>query len=101
MWVVAESKTSYTWDFNVYLGKAANLNDKSETGLGYDVVMDLMKHLLNQGYHVLFDNFYTSIVLVKSLHKLKTPSCGTVAENGRISRLYEEWQNIEQKDRSR
>ena len=81
LWVVAESKSGYTWDFNVYTGKGSNPKHKSEHGLGYDVVMELMDQLLQQGYHVFFDNFYTSVPLVTALWNKNTPSCGTVTEN--------------------
>ena len=41
----------------------------------------LVTPLLNKGYHLFFDNFYTSPKLIKDLFEQQTPSCGTVAEN--------------------
>jgi hypothetical protein len=80
LWVLADSLNGYTCDFEVYIGKN-DTNPPTENGLGYDVVMRLVRRLLNQGYRVFFDNFYTSVKLVKDLFQNGTPSCGTVAEN--------------------
>ncbi|XP_062393486.1 piggyBac transposable element-derived protein 4-like [Sardina pilchardus] len=82
LWVLADSLNGYTYDFDVYTGR--KLNDApSENGLGYDVVMRLTRSLAHQGYHVYFDNFYTSPKLVNDLFQLQMPSCGTTAENRR------------------
>ena len=80
LWVLADSTNGYTVDFNVYIGKDAS-KDTSEHGLGYDVVMELMKPYLKQGYHLYLDNFYTSPQLVKDLFVHGTPSTGTVKTN--------------------
>lgn len=45
--------------------------------------MSFAHPLANQGYHMYFDNFYSSPVLIKDLFDLKIPSCGTSAENRR------------------
>jgi hypothetical protein len=80
LWVLADSDNGYTIDFDVYIGKAAGRN-VSEHGLGYDVVMKLMQPFLHQGYHLFFDNFYTSVQLVKDLFDKGVPATGTVSEN--------------------
>ncbi|CAB3984645.1 Hypothetical predicted protein [Paramuricea clavata] len=49
----------------------------SQNGLGYDVVMKLVNPYLGQGYHVYFDNFFTSPKLVEYLFMNGTPSSGT------------------------
>ena len=46
IWVLAESTTGYTYDYEVYTGRS---NVKSVTGLGYDVVMKLCKSFLWTG----------------------------------------------------
>ena len=56
LWVLADSSNGYTVDFNVYIGKAAG-QETSEFGLGYNVVMRLMRPFLHQGYHLFVDNF--------------------------------------------
>jgi len=78
LWVVADSVTGYTYNFNVYTGKDAS---RSVFGLGYDVVMSLCKSLLHQGYKIFMDNFYTSLKLYIDLLKLKTMACGTILAN--------------------
>ena len=80
LWVLADSDNGYTIDFNVYIGKDSE-KETSQHGLGYDVVMELMQPFLNQGYHLYFDNFYTSPQLVKDLFLHGTPSTGTVKVN--------------------
>ena len=83
LWVLADSANGYTYDFDVYTGRSPDDQPPSEHGLGYDVVMKLVEPLVNQGYHLYFDNFYSSPKLVKDLFGLGIPSCGTAAENRR------------------
>lgn len=82
LWVLADSANGYTCDFDVYIGRNAAAVP-SANGLGYDVVMRLVQPLINQGYHLYFDNFYTSVTLVKDLFRLMIPATGTAAENRR------------------
>ena len=70
----------YTCDFEVYTGKNTAY-PLSEKGLGYDVVIRLTEPLLNQGYHLFFDNSYTSPTLVNDLFLSGTLSCSTVNEH--------------------
>ena len=56
LWVLVDSITGYTCNFEVYLGR----KEKSQFGLGYDAVMKLCKHLFGMGYKLFVDNFYTS-----------------------------------------
>lgn len=78
LWVLAESTTGYTWDFEVYWGKS---EEKSVFGLAYDVVMRLAKKLYQQGYRLFFDNFYTSVTLLKALFTKLITACGTAHQN--------------------
>ena len=82
LWVLADSSNGYTIDFNVYIGKAAG-RDVSENGLGYDVVMTLIKPFLNQGYRLFVDNFYTSVTLFKDLFAQGVAATGTVMDTRR------------------
>ena len=70
-------------DFDMYTGRGPDDLPPSENGLGYDVVMKLVEPLVNQGYHLYFDNFYRSPKLVEDLFGLGIPSCGSAAENRR------------------
>ena len=80
LWVLADSSNGYTIDFNIYIGKSAG-RTVSGHGLGYDVVMKLMQPFHHQGYHLFFDNFYSSVVLLKDLFDLGVPATGTMKEN--------------------
>ena len=82
LWVVADSANGYTFDFDVYVGRDPN-RELSEHGLGYDVVMKLMQPLLEQGYHLYIDNFYTSVPLVTDLFRLGVGTTGTISERRR------------------
>ncbi|XP_059168114.1 piggyBac transposable element-derived protein 4-like [Physella acuta] len=81
LWVLAESITGYTYDFEVYLGKQDKTPQTSTFGLAYDVVMRLSKSVMNQGYLLFFDNFYTSVKLLKDLFKCGIGACGTILKN--------------------
>ena len=74
LWVLADSITGYTCNFEVYLGK----KEKSQFGLGYDVVMKLCKHLCGMGYKLFVDNFYTSVRLFRDLLQNGITACGTI-----------------------
>ena len=82
LWVLADSSNGYTSDFDVYIGKDAG-RDVSGHGLGYDVVMKLIRPLLNQGYRLFIDNFYTSMQLLQDLWRQGVAGTGTVSENRR------------------
>ena len=83
LWVLADSANGYTCDFAVYTGRIPDDQLPREHGLGYDVVIKLVEPLVNQGYHLYFDNFYSSPKLLKDLFGLGIPSCDTAAENRR------------------
>jgi hypothetical protein len=78
LWVLADSQTGYTYRFEIYAGKR---NTPSDKGLSYDVVNNLMAPLLNQGYCLYTDNFYSSPTLFSYLFQNRTPAVGTVREN--------------------
>jgi hypothetical protein len=40
--------------------------------------MRLLDPVLDQGYHIYMDNWYTSVPLMKELSKQKTMACGTI-----------------------
>lgn len=80
LWVLADSKNGYTSNFEVYAGKNGT-EKENDLGLGYNTVWKLCQWLQSQGYHVYFDNFYTSPQLVNDLFEKGTPSCGTITQN--------------------
>ncbi|XP_059213262.1 piggyBac transposable element-derived protein 4-like [Centropristis striata] len=81
LFVLADSSSGYTWDFNVYTGKS---QFASGVGLAYDSVMSLVKTAyLGSGFHLYVDNFYTSPKLFKDLFSLNIGACGTYREGRR------------------
>ena len=78
VWVLCEAKSGYCLQFQIYTDKHAG---GTEHGLSHRVVHDLMEKYLDKGYHLFFNNFYTSLKLVKDLEKRKTYACWTVRVN--------------------
>ncbi|XP_027894239.1 piggyBac transposable element-derived protein 4-like isoform X4 [Xiphophorus couchianus] len=79
LFVLADSRTGYTWNFFIYQGKSAVVR---EEGLGTTSVMDLMDFgLLGKGYHLYVDNFYSSPYLFQKLASNSTAACGTIRGN--------------------
>ena len=75
LWVLADSSTGNTCDFDVYLGKNTA---SSGFSLAYEVVMNLVRSIVNQGHHLFFDNFYTSVQLLRDLIGKGIRACGTI-----------------------
>ena len=79
VWLLADSDCYYIPRFQVYLGKnRTNSELFTRKGLGYYVVWTLGEPYLDANHHFFFDNFFTSVDLVKSLHKRNSYACGTV-----------------------
>ena len=79
LWVLADSSNGYVTDFEVYTGAS----DGVQHGLGYTVVMRLMAPYIGLWHRLYVDNFYTSPLLFRDLHKAKILACGTVRSNRR------------------
>ncbi|CAG5053316.1 unnamed protein product [Parnassius apollo] len=67
VWVRADSKTGYVYEFSIYTGKRED--QAPEVGLGVKVVKTLTQKLIDQGFrgHVAFDNFFASYELLQYL----------------------------------
>lgn len=72
LWVLADSITGYKYEFFVYLGKKRTEINNRTKGLAYNVVMELSKKLVNQGYRIYTDSFYTTQHLATDLLQKKT-----------------------------
>ena len=78
---VAES--GYVLHVELYAGKDFPIH--SDMGQAHDIIMDLMRkaNLLNKGYHLFTDNFYTKPALATTLMQAGTLLTGTVQGNSR------------------
>ena len=79
--------SGYLWNSFVYLGKEPNRNGDDpdpvrRLGKSGAVIPRLMGTLLNKGYRLYVDNWYTSQVLFNYLHENNTAACGTARKNG-------------------
>ncbi|XP_040177296.1 piggyBac transposable element-derived protein 4-like [Rana temporaria] len=84
LYKLCDRATGYTYAFMVYKGKDTQLRPPEcpeYIGSSGKVVWDLIHPLLEKGYHLYVDNFYTSLPLFHNLHRRKTPACGTVRKN--------------------
>ncbi len=80
VWTLADAKTGYIWNWNLYTGKAVD-DQQHGKGLGHRVVMSLVQPLINLGHHVYCDNFFTSPALFDDLSEHQTGACGTIRSN--------------------
>ena len=82
MWVLADAVTVYCYNFDVYVGKNAEVV-KNNLGLSSKVVIELTKPLEMKGYQVYTDNFYTCPQLADYLYGRNTYLRGTVRTNSK------------------
>ncbi|XP_053316411.1 piggyBac transposable element-derived protein 4-like [Spea bombifrons] len=81
---LCESETGYTHAFRVYEGKDSYLDPPGcpdHLGTSAKIVWDLIFPLMNKGYHLYVDNFYTSVPLFKLLYCFDTVACGSIKKN--------------------
>lgn len=79
VWAMTDSATGYLLSFDVYTGKKKS--NKPELGLGENVVLELSKYYTQKYYCLYFDNFFTSIPLMKMLLDIDLFGCGTFRVN--------------------
>ncbi|KAK1150842.1 piggyBac transposable element-derived protein 4-like isoform X1 [Acipenser oxyrinchus oxyrinchus] len=77
LFVLADSLSGYSWNFEVYAGKRRQASGK---GLSYDIAMSLMDRSLGSGYRLYCGSFFTSPVLFRDLLSKETGACGTIRE---------------------
>ena len=78
VWMAAVPGLGYVSTFDVYTGKQQSLSGK---GLLYNIVFKLSRPFLNAYRTIAFDNFFTSVPLVRDLLKRKTYAVGMVRKN--------------------
>ena len=76
---LCKSSTRYAWNIIIYTGKDTDYNIlPDDYAMGTKVVLSLSEQLLNKGYCITVDNFYTSPELADTLIKQRTDIFGTV-----------------------
>ena len=70
--------SGYTFSLKIYTGRENVAPAVQDLSLSERVFADLMQPLLNKGYHLYTDNWYTSLPLYKYLHRQGTLACGTI-----------------------
>ena len=82
--MLCESSSGYIWNSVLYTGRGTKFNPRfSSYGMATASVLTLIEPLLDQGYCVTTDNFYTSPELFEFLLQHKTDAYGTVRANRR------------------
>ena len=61
LFLLCNSETAYILRFEVYLGKARDIEDISATGSGAAVILRLTKDFHYKGHCLLVNNWYSSI----------------------------------------
>jgi hypothetical protein len=77
-WVLAESKSGYMYNFDIYRGAIDGQREKDMTKR---VVLDICKPVENNCHHVYMDNFFSSPGLFESLMDRRLGACGTLRAN--------------------
>ena len=79
---LCEAKSGYVWNFLVYVGKETVFDESlKDEAYGSKVVLELMSPLLNQGYMITMDNWFSSPDLFEKLCKNETDAIGTLRQN--------------------
>lgn len=77
---LADARTFYTSNIEVYCGRQPDGPYKVENGPSY-VVKRLSEHILGTGRNITMDNYFTSLPLAKELLDHKTTIVGTLRKN--------------------
>lgn len=79
VWTIADSITGYLLKCDIYLGKKEDTNNNLLTG--EQVVLKMTEPFIGPYHHVYFDNFFTSVRLMKLLLDKGLYGCRTVRSN--------------------
>lgn len=79
---LCEAESGYVWNFIIYIGKETIFDESlKDESYGSKVVLELMAPILNQGYCVTMDNWFSSPDLYEKLCKTQTDAMGTLRQN--------------------
>lgn len=81
--------SGYTYKFRIYTGKTGPVDDVDrlvpdavrDFGVVEKLTVYMVLPLLDSGYNLFVDNFYTTVRLFRYLHSRQTNACGTVRKN--------------------
>ena len=76
VWALACSETGYLYAFDIYQGKG----EAGPDTLGERVILKLLASLEDKGFCAYFDNFFTTIPLMKKLADRSLFGCGTIRQ---------------------
>ena len=79
-WCLADSKTGYMYNLNMYTGKETVAVNETR-GATHRVVMDVISPILDRGHIFYMDNYFTSPALFKDMIDRQTGACGTLRVN--------------------
>ena len=82
---ICESSTGYIWDFFFNTGKSTEYNSayENESSVGAKAILTLAHDLLDKGYCISMDNFFSSTHLFDLLCSRSTVGVGTVRANSK------------------
>ena len=78
VWMRANATNGYCCDYDIYTGA---LDGSIEHGLGASLVKRMVRPLCGKGYHVFYDNFFSSVQLAQDLIQDKVYTIGTTRIN--------------------
>ena len=79
LWMLCEASTGYAYHMNMYRGRKRG--EPPEENATYNIVMRLMNPILDLGYHVFLDNYFSSPKLFRDLYNHSTLATGTCRKN--------------------
>lgn len=80
VWMRSDAKTGYCFEFDLYTGRKP---DGCEYALGESVVLQLSEKLNYTGVRLAFDNYFSSVRLMETLHSNGIKAVATVNSNKR------------------
>ncbi|KAJ8963793.1 hypothetical protein NQ314_005373 [Rhamnusium bicolor] len=82
LFALCESSSGYMFNFTIYNGSGTDYGTKyCKEPITSRIVLSLIDHLLDKGYRLFLDNYYTSIDLIDKLVKRRTDCVGTMRIN--------------------
>lgn len=80
-WCRCDGVTSYLSKFQLYTGKRDRTPVQDQYGLGYRVVHELTRDVVDKNHQLFVDRYFSSVRLVEDLYKDKIYTCGTIQNN--------------------